>query len=196
MEHHYLKHLTTYLAGPIDRCPNLGSSWRDDCQKWLEEDFSVIVLNPRKKEEFLSFGYESDEFIKSRNAHKLAGNFKAVKDMMKPIRALDLRLVDKSDFLIVYLDMEIPTCGTYEELFWANRRKIPVLVTCKQGMTAIPDWLYGTLPLHHFFENMDDVKYYLQNVSIFGRKNSYSGDDYRWMFFEMAEKLKRSLNNI
>jgi len=58
---------------------------------------------------------------------------------MKQIRPVDLRMVDICDFLVVNLDLQVHACGTYEELFWANRMKKPVLIRIEQGIEHTPD---------------------------------------------------------
>jgi hypothetical protein len=75
-----------------------------------------------------------------------------------------LRLVDISDFLIVNLDLDIHPCGTYEEIFWANRQKKPIIVHMVQGKQNAPDWLFGTIPHQMIFSTWDDIKNYLENI--------------------------------
>ena len=43
-------------------------------------------------------------------------------------------MVDICDFLVVNLDLDVHATGTYEELYWANRMKKPILVRIEQGM--------------------------------------------------------------
>ena len=99
--------------------------------------------------------------------------------LMKTIRSVDLRLVDISDFIVVNLDLNIHPCGTYEEIFWANRQKKPVIMRVLQGKENAPDWLFGTFPHQHIFSDWNDVYAYLEHVNSAENVNNYN----RWYFF-------------
>lgn len=151
-----------YLAGPMDRVKDGGIEWREDLTPFLQ-DLGIIVLDPCKKP--TSLAYEGKEQREIRR--KLLRNYKfnECAKQMKEIRRVDLRMVDVSDFLITYWDMDVHICGTLEEVFWANREKKPVLVMCKQGKKEMPHWMFGVLPHNYFFDNWDNVKYYINNVN-------------------------------
>ena len=100
---------------------------------------------------------------------------------MKTIRSVDLRLVDISDFLIVNLDLDIHPCGTYEEIFWANRQKKPIIIHMVQGKENAPDWLFGTIPHEMIFSSWDDIKSYLGSINEIDEINNYN----RWYFFNI-----------
>ena len=97
---------------------------------------------------------------------------------MKEIRCVDLRLIDKSDFLIVNLDLDVHPCGSYEEIFTANRAKKPILICIKQGKKHIPDWLFGTIPHQMFFCNWNDLKNYLNHIDC----DEFIESHKRWQF--------------
>lgn len=180
-----LKYLTTYLAGPIDRCDDLGTGWRDFVGDELEARFGVIVLNPRKKEEFLEGGLETKETVAALHQLKLSGQFDELSRRFKQIRNYDLRMVDKSDFLIVHLDTTIYTCGTIEELTIANLQKKPILIHCTQGKKAVPNWLYGMLPHEYFYEQWDNLFDELTQIDS-GQKTTK-----RWVHFDFSKILSR-----
>jgi nucleoside 2-deoxyribosyltransferase len=100
---------------------------------------------------------------------------------MKTIRSVDLRLVDISDFLIVNLDLDIHPCGTYEEIFWANRQKKPIIIHMVQGKQSTPDWLFGTIPHEMIFSSWEDIKNYLVDINSLKNIISYN----RWYFFSV-----------
>ena len=89
------------------------------------------------------------------------------------------------------LDLDVHACGTYEELYWANRCKKPIIVRVAQGVEQTPDWLFGTLPFEMIFSTWDEVKTYLQHVAhdpVIERLG-------RWYFFDwMGEHCKLSPN--
>ena len=101
--------------------------------------------------------------------------------MMKTIRTTDLRLVDISNFLVVNLDLDVHPCGTYEEIFWANRQKKPILIHMEQGKKNAPDWLFGTIPHQMIFSSWDEIKEYLRNIDSGKYFKTYD----RWYFFNV-----------
>lgn len=175
-----LKGMTTYLCGSIDRAPDSGMTWRDNITPFLQE-MGVVVFNPLKKP--IDLGQEDLASRQERKQHKREGNFKRVAEMVKPIRTADLRMVDLSHFIIVHLNLNESPTGTYEELFWANRMKRPIILHCEQGKNNVPDWLFGCFPHEMMFSTWDEVRDYITKVD--------SGEDDRtfdrWMFFDMEK---------
>ena len=109
--------------------------------------------------------------------------FDKLSSIMKEIRNVDLRMVDISDFLIVDLDLEIHPCGTYEEIFLANRQKKPIIIHMVQGKSKAPDWLFGTIPHDLIFSEWNHVKDYLNYINSSHNIDSLN----RWYFFTNQE---------
>lgn len=166
-----------YCAGPIDRCPQGGAHWRQQLKPLLAER-GIITLDPLDKP--VDVGLEDDDHRAERSLWKQRGEYARFAAVMRVVRAVDLRLVDLADFLIVYLDMDVQMCGTMEEIFLSNRQKKPCLIWCPQGRVNIPDWLYGTLNFEMFFETLDEVITYLDHVATAPEVDSHR----RWMFLD------------
>lgn len=167
----------TYLIGPIDRCPDNGRTWR----KQIEPDLlkrGIIPLNPLEKP--IDLGIEDDESRENRKVYKQNENYQELSKEVRIIRHVDLRLVDRADFIICYLDTSIHMCGTYEELFWANRLKSPIIVVCPQGKQNIPDWLFGTLKEEFFFSNFEDALKYIDYIDSSDNPEHLG----RWLFID------------
>jgi nucleoside 2-deoxyribosyltransferase len=156
-----LKYQRVYLAGAMDRVSDRGNGWRDNITPFLQ-DLEVVVFNPIKKP--TSIGAEDAETHKHKTELKKYQKYEELSQLMKTIRSVDLRLVDISDFLIVNLDLDIHPCGTYEEIFWANRQKKPIIVHMVQGKQSAPDWLFGTIPHEMIFSSWEAVKTYLLHI--------------------------------
>lgn len=171
-----LKDQRVYLAGAMDRVADRGNGWRDNITPFLQ-DLDIVVFNPIKKP--TDIGQEDDEVHQHKIKLKLEENYDELSSVMKTIRAVDLRLVDISDFLIVNLDLSIHPCGTYEEIFWANRQKKPIIVHMVQGKQSAPDWLFGTIPHEMIFSSWDAVKIYLLQIHNDTHIKTYN----RWYFF-------------
>jgi hypothetical protein len=178
-----------YLCGAMDRVLDGGVGWRQDIMESLA-DLKVLWMDPCRKP--IDIGVEDLENRALRQKAKRAGDFEFIRNQMKQIRPVDLRMVDVSDFLIVNLDLDIHATGTYEELFWANRCKKPIIVRVAQGVEHTPDWLFGTLPFEMIFSTWDEVKGYLNHIAhdpVIDRLG-------RWYFFNwMGEHVHESVRN-
>lgn len=171
-----LNHQRVYLAGAMDRVADRGHGWRDNITPFLES-LGIVVFNPIKKPTIL--GKEDDQTHKIKLRLKSQESYDELSSLMKTIRSVDLRLVDISDFLIVNLDLDIHPCGTYEEIFWANRQKKPIIIHMVQGKQNAPDWLFGTIPHSMIFSTWDQIKSYLHHINSSKNIDSYN----RWYFF-------------
>jgi nucleoside 2-deoxyribosyltransferase len=171
-----LSNQRVYLAGAMDRVADRGNGWRDNITPFLDS-LGVIVFNPIKKP--TEVGQEDAQTHQYKLKLKQEKNYDELSNVMKVIRSVDLRLVDISDFLIVNLDLDIHPCGTYEEIFWANRQKKPIIVHMVQGKQSAPDWLFGTIPHQMIFSSWENVKNYLLQIHNDSQIETYN----RWYFF-------------
>ena len=167
-----------YLAGAMDRVADRGNGWRDSITPFLEQ-LGVTVFNPIKKP--TSLGQEDEQTHKHKIQLKANENYDQLSSVMKTIRSIDLRLVDISDFLIVNLDLDVHPCGTYEEIFLANRQKKPIIIHMIQGKQSAPDWLFGTVPHQTIFSSWEDIKAYLSHINTSENIDTYK----RWYFFSV-----------
>ena len=160
----------------MDRVPDGGVGWRRKIGQYLMTR-GVVVFDPANKP--IDIGVEDIEGREERRRWKANGEYNKIADSMRVIRNTDLRMVDISDFLVVNLDLDIHPCGTYEELFLANRQKKPIILRIKQGKSETPDWLLGTIPHETIFSTWDEVRDYLDLV------DKGEAKDKRWMFFDI-----------
>lgn len=168
-----------YLAGPIDRCPDDGAPWRD----WMTPRLhgrGIGVIDPLQKP--VDVGLEDDDGRQDRRALKEAGDYDGLTALMKPVRNVDLRFVDKADFTVACIDMDVQMCGTWEEVFTGNREKKPILVWCPQGKRKVPDWLFSVMPHQMMFGGLEALLDYLDHVASDPRAETYN----RWVFFDFG----------
>ena len=173
-----LQNQRVYLAGAMDRVADRGTGWRDNITPFLEQ-LGVIVFNPIKKPTIV--GQEDEVTHKLKIKLKAQYQYDELSELMKVIRSVDLRLVDISDFLVVNLDLDVHPCGTYEELFLANRSKKPVVIHIEQGKQNAPDWLFGTIPHQMIFSTWSEVENYLQYIHASEEIDHHN----RWRFFDI-----------
>lgn len=168
-----LKGQIAYVSGAIDRAPDLGKGWRDKITPALEK-FGITIFNPLEKP---IKGANETDFRVNREHWKQNEEWSKLAEVMKEIRHCDLRLCDKADFGIFYLDLNIYATGTMEELFTMNRQYKPCLVVCEQSKAEIPDWLWGALPEEYMFGSFSYMFDYLRKIDKSKKKLK------RWVFF-------------
>ncbi len=172
-----LKDSRCYLAGAMDRVPDCGVGWRKKIKRELN-DLEIIFFDPTSKPSYL--GVEDENTRRVIYEAKEDGNFDKVARLIKPIRRVDLRMVDLSDFLIVFLDKENNGFGTIEEITLANRQKKPVIVYQEDGKKFAPNWLFGMIPHQNIFGFWVNLVDYITHIAKDEKINTLN----RWVFFK------------
>jgi hypothetical protein len=162
----------------MDRAPDAGIGWRQQIKRHMKH-LDILWLDPTRKP--INVGVESDASRLLRRERKMAGDYDAVTAEMKPIRCVDLRMVDISDLLVVNLDLDIHACGTYEEVSLANRQKKPVFIHSEQGKGAIPDWMFAMLPHEYFHSTWPELYGHMLTVAT---GTEFVDTNGRWYFFD------------
>jgi uncharacterized membrane protein len=162
----------------MDRVADGGEEWRLSIRRNLQH-LGINWLDPTDKP--IDIGEEDKKSREARNQAKKIGDWDTVSDGMKPIRCVDLRMVDVCDFLVVYIDLSVHACGTYEEVFLANRQKKPVLFVIEQGKENTPNWLLAALPHEYFFSSWDELYDYMEMIAY---DKTYTDIHGRWYFFD------------
>ena len=183
-----LKHARGYLCGAMDREPDGGEGWRINLQQELT-DLDVFWLDPTHKP--IDVGIEDTKMRAFAEEMKACGDYDAVVSQVKTIRCVDLRMVDISDFLVVNLDLGVHPCGTYEELYLANRQKKPIIIHMEQGKAHTPTWLLGTLPHRMIFSTWQEVSRYIRHIAYYPIIDTAN----RWFFFDFETCRKFSVDN-
>jgi hypothetical protein len=182
-----LKYSRVYMSGAMDRVADGGVVWRQELRNWLKNR-GIIVFDPTSKPKCV-LGDCPDESPENRakaQALKESGSFEEFRKYMKPIRNVDLRFCDITDFMILNLDLDTHPCGTYNEVFLDVAQKKPILVHCEQGVKNIPNWLFACIPHQLFFETWDDMKEYLRHVD----EDQVVDHLNRWYLFDLNELVK------
>ena len=151
----------TYLVGQIEFGD--GRTWREQVTYDLER-IGIVCYDPFKKP-FVCDLDETEDHNAFLKAQREAGNFDLVASQMKKIRSFDLALVDKADFILAYINPKIMTCGSWEEIFWANRQKKPIFLVIEGGKKACPLWVFGTIPHKYIYDSFADVIQILEEIN-------------------------------
>ena len=184
-----LKGMKCYLAGPIQCAFDFGHKWRDDITPFIE-NMGVTVFNPL--EPIFDSLTNMDEIMRPHMA-KLRDEerWDELRVEVKKVVRADLHMVDLSNFVIVNYDISTPMCGTYEELFTANRLNKPVLMVVKDKK-KLPLWMYGRIPTRsHMFESWDLLKKYLSGINEDPDFKFEPADTKRWLFFSEQFKVEQ-----
>lgn len=146
-----------YTSGAIDCDREGGKQWRKEIGQWLNEK-SIIDLNPYEKYEL--FENAGEQSVQQRQLAKENRDWKLLQELMRPVVNFDLRCCDLASFLIFRFDVSIYSCGSYDEIFTSDNQKKPVLVLTSD-LSQLPDWLFGRLNYHVFFDDINKLKDYL-----------------------------------
>ena len=139
-----------------------GKGWRETMTTSLS-DMGVVTFDPYKRM-FLNDHPEDADVHSTLREQLVKGSFNAVRNYMKKVRQRDLSMVDRSDFLIAYIQPSVPTFGTMEELTVAVKARKPVLTIIEGGVEKVPFWLTAMLPRSQFFDNLNDVTCHLKCI--------------------------------
>jgi len=132
-----------------------GESWRN----LVKDRFSKIGItcfDPYNKPFLFSFD-ESPEFHVKLTNMRLEERYDELSILCREFRSFDLNLVDRSDFIIFYLNPKVHTCGSYEEFFTANRAKKQIFLVVEGGKKCTPYWIFGTINHENIYNNLEEL---------------------------------------
>lgn len=172
-----LRNCRAYLAGPMDAIADGGVVWRRRIRFDLRH-MGIHWLDPTNKP--CKMGIEDEASRELRHAKKEQGDWEWLANEMYPIRRVDLRMVDISDFLIVFLDKANSGCGTFFEISRANEQQKPILVVQECGKRFTPDWLWGLIPESMIFGSWADLYEYLTCIN----ECASIRHERRWIWFD------------
>lgn len=148
-----LESTKTYLVGHMQYVS--GRDWREDITDCLKP-LHITCFNPYKKpfikdvEEDEASRHEMEELMND-------GEYDKVTQRMKTVRAYDLNLVDRSDFIIAHLVPDVASWGSAEEITTAVRMKKPVFISMQGGKEKTPLWMLGMFPHKYIYNSLDEI---------------------------------------
>jgi len=149
--------LTIFLSGAIDRVKDDGVEWRQKFKnkcKRLKLPFKFFDPCQKPKGMGSEVGDEKLRIQKLMSAKKWA----QAKSEVKIFGRYDLRMVDLSHLLVLYCDISVHMCGSYEEFITAKRQHKPcfVIMAEEQDKYDIPTWLLQHLDEDEVFNNVEE----------------------------------------
>lgn len=160
----YLDGLKIFLSGGIDRVHDDGITWRKEIKKQCSE-LPFVFLDPTEKPEEVGgheVGLEKYKINKMMRDKK----WEEASKWSREVRHVDLRMVDRSDLYIVYIDVDSHVCGTYNELFEAERQQKPLFAIMKPPYTKweIPAWLISIFREDEVFHSINECVDHLRKI--------------------------------
>lgn len=129
----------TYLAGPIEAdSDDGGQAWRDKITPDLDKA-GIYVQDPCKTEP-LATGMDVVTAQGKFNGWIQSGNYELFAEKFRFVVDKDLRMVHRSDFIVVHLFPDIPTVGTIHEMAEAWRLKKPIYLVWYGAKSKVSKW--------------------------------------------------------
>ncbi len=158
--------VSVYLSSGIDRTPDDGRIWRKEFRKKCKkEKLPLKFFDPTDKPKNL--GSEiGDEKLRVKRLMK-QGKWEQAKSEVKIFRRYDLRMVDHSHLFIIYIDLKISYCGSWDEFNVAERQQKPIFVIMAPGFSKyeIPSWAVASVNEDEVFEGVDECVEHLKLIN-------------------------------
>jgi len=155
--------VTAFLSGGIDRCNDDGVGWRKEIKKKCKRaKLPISFFDPTDKPKGL--GSEvGDEKMRIQRLMK-QGKWKQAQSEVRVFRRYDLRMVDHSHLYIIYIDLNVHYCGTWDEFNVAERQGKPLFVIMAPGQSKykIPSWAVASVNEDEVFESVDECVEHLK----------------------------------
>lgn len=151
-----------YLSGAMEKAADFGISWRQKFIK-LTKDLNIRAIDPTNKPKTL--GNQCIEDKNKVQRLKDAEKWDELSDFAKSFRRADLRFCDLCDFLVVYVDKDVPTWGTPDELYTVEDQKKPIFAIVEGGKKQTPAWLFAVLDHNYIFSSVEECVEHLRNIN-------------------------------
>ena len=152
-----IKDISIFLSGGIDRVEDDGIGWRKEIRSKCENaNLNFNFYDPTDKPEGLGseIGDEKNRIQKLMRQ----GKWEQAQEEVKIFRRYDLRMVDHSHLYIIYIDLNVHYCGSWDEFNVAERQQKPIFVIMAPGQSKyeIPSWSVASVREDEVFESVDE----------------------------------------
>lgn len=179
--------VSCYLAGPIDYAKDSGVGWRlEITDKLIKMGFAKHNIFDPTSKPYVSGGQSLSDEQKLMHKYREQKNWKNLEELMGQIMAVDLRLVDKSDILIVNMDGIDKTVGTIHEIVLAKIAHKPVYLIEARGKEHVSAWLMKLVGHERIFSSIDEVVEELTRIKLRGPWTTRDHKEYK--IFDLNRK--------
>lgn len=143
------------LSGHIDNAPDDGIGFRRNFISLMNKvGVKANYFDPTNKPTggFCEIGAEKQHSLKLRAERK----FEELRKIVYDFRRQDLRGVDLCEVFVAYIDPDIPTAGTYDEIYTAEDQHKPRYLVVEGGLERCPLWLFDVFNLDDMFDTVED----------------------------------------
>ncbi len=134
-----VKFFYTYLIGAIEKdTKDGGQTWRNDITPALDKA-GIYTQDPCLTEPLVT-GMNVIEAQDKFNKWIISGNYGKFAENFKKVVEKDIRMVHRSDFVIVHLFENIPTTGSIHEMAEAWRLKKKIYLIWREAKNKISKW--------------------------------------------------------
>lgn len=154
-----------YLSGPMEKSKDWGVGWREEF-KSKSKDLGIRILDPTDKPGDYVDEYIDDDgtLTHASTFYRLREDWESLRKLAKQFRRVDLRFCDISDFIVVYIDENVPTVGTWDEVITSERQQKPLLAIVNGGISRLPTWCFGIFELNCIFASVEECIEYLKGL--------------------------------
>ncbi len=191
-------HFYVYLAGPIDFDPAGGAVWR---LKWTQGLIEMglpetHILSPTKKP-LAGATFNLDNEAEIAADCRSRQDWDGIEEIIGQIAHIDLRLVDKSDLILVHFPLDkdgkrVFTVGTIHEIVVARQQRKPVYVVWEGGKETASGWLMWLVGHRNIFGTFEDLMKHLKSVA--DGKAAYNAKDWLLLDFDKTVKERDGVN--
>lgn len=101
----------------------------------------------------------------------------------RAVRAYDLNLIDKSDWIIFHYIPGVITVGSWEEFFWgAGRLKKPTFFITETGKKNTPIWVMWTIKHKYIYNTKEEVLEMIKRID--SREVTIDSDRWRLLDYQ------------
>ena len=176
-----LKGSRCYLAGAIENDLHPLHGWRNELKDRLR-DLGIMWMDPCDKP--IAIGRETEKTQAEMRKARENGHIDYVKKQMTLIQAIDLRMVDVSDFMVFNYSEAVITTGTHQELARASEQHKPIIARIEGGRKKAPFWWYAELQPDLFCSDWDEVEEYLRSADAIHPDLLHTWSNNRWLLFD------------
>ncbi|MBM4165383.1 MAG: hypothetical protein FJ218_00395 [Ignavibacteria bacterium] len=153
--------MNVYLSGGMEYATNDGGDWREELQRFLEQELHHEVFNPTEKsKELFATKYNNVDFRKLK-----FDNIERYTEIVRELVEIDCEeIVKRSDYVICYWDESAAKgAGTKGELTLAKYFGKPVYLISEMSLQEIPGWVLGCCT--KIFRSFILLKDFLRNLN-------------------------------
>lgn len=185
-----LDDLCSYLAGPMNFAKDDGVLWRNKFKELMAEGgVKAKFFDPTQKPD------EAGELVKKEKEYcrklKEKAMYEEVTRFVKSFQDVDLRAVQKSDFIVAMIDTSVHMFGTIEEIVRAHDQNKPIFAILPNGKMNAPDWSFGRIKHTEMFETIEDCANH-----IIGINNGDIYMDKRWVLVDKGRDNEQRLSIV